>query len=284
MAIPASLLNATNAFPLWDTEPMTDAFTLTHPDNHAVVTHVSRPWLFHFAPPHPSPTARGVLIIPGGGYTQLMIDREGTAIATWLTTLNLPAFLLLHRFPSSTTPPQAPLDDAHRALALIHTHNLAPHGLGLCGLSSGGHLAAALLAAYPPSWTPPNPADVSPKFDFAIIAYAPISTNAKGRTVVAGKPPLEPPQKQALYNALQPDVQLRDNPPPTFIVYAGTDEVVPVANAYRLAQALGGKGGMVELHVFGDAPHGFGVDSVGLPVAAWPGLCEGWMRQVGVLG
>lgn len=98
------------------------------------------------------------------------------------------------------------------------------------------------------------------------------------------KAPLDPPEKQALYDALQPDVQLLDQPPPTFIVYAGNDEIVPVVNAYRLAEALGTKGAKVELHVFADAPHGFGLDTVGLPVEAWPGLCEGWMRQVGVLG
>lgn len=132
-------------------------------------------------------------------------------------------------------------------------------------------------------WTSPDSSSNIPKIDFAIIGYAPISTNAKGRTIVPDKAPLEPPEKQALYDTLQPDVQLLESVPPTFIVYAGNDEVVPVVNAYRLAEGLGNRGGQVELHVFADAPHGFGLDTEGLPVSAWPGLCEAWMVQKGIL-
>ncbi|KAK7190688.1 hypothetical protein DPSP01_006703 [Paraphaeosphaeria sporulosa] len=285
MANPATILNAYDAFPLWDTEPITSAFTLTYPNNHAVVTQVSRPWLFHFAPPPSASNGRAILVLAGGGYTQLMVGREGIAVAEWLSSLGFAAFVLVHRFPNAQSGPQAPLDDARRALTLIHEKGIAPNGIGICGLSSGGHLAAALLAAYPASWTTPAIATsgIVPSLTFAIIGYAPISTNAKGRTIVSNKAPLDPPEKQALYDALQPDVQLLDHAPPTFIVYAGNDEVVPVVNAYRLAEALGTKGTGVELHVFADAPHGFGVDTVGKPVEAWPGLCEGWMRQVGVL-
>ena len=70
-----------------------------------------------------------------------------------------------------------------------------------------------------------------------VIGYAPISTNASGRTIIADKPPLPPVEKQALYDALQPDAQLLAGPPPAFIVYAGNDPVVPVDNAHRLAGA-----------------------------------------------
>jgi acetyl esterase/lipase len=286
MANPATVLRASNAFALWDTEPITAAFTLTQSNDsldHAVVTHVDRPWLFHFAPQDTTSNGRGILILAGGGYTQLMVGREGRAVAKWLSSLGFHAFVLVHRFPTAQSSPQAPLDDARRALVLIHEKGLAAKGLGVCGLSSGGHLAASLLAAYPASWTAPAASANPPRIAFAIIGYAPISTNAPGRTVVPGKAPLEPPEKQALYDALQPDVQLRDGAPPTFIVYAGNDEVVPVVNAYRLAEGLGRHGAKVEVHVFADAPHGFGMDTVGLPVGAWPGLCESWMRQMEVL-
>ncbi|KAJ4292393.1 hypothetical protein N0V90_009055 [Kalmusia sp. IMI 367209] len=39
----------------------------------------------------------------------------------------------------------------------------------------------------------------------------------------------------------------------------------------------------VELHVSVDALHGFGVDTVGLPVSGWTESCEAWMRQMGFL-
>jgi dipeptidyl aminopeptidase/acylaminoacyl peptidase len=59
--------------------------------------------------------------------------------------------------------------------------------------------------------------------------------------------------------------------------------VVPVENAFRLHRALTEAGGAAELHVFADAPHGFALDTQGLPVSAWPRLCEAWLRQVGFL-
>ena len=121
------------------------------------------------------------------------------------------------------------------------------------------------------------------KADIMVIGYAPISTNASGRTIIADKPPLPPVEKQALYDALQPDAQLLPDPPPTFIVYAGNDPVVPVDNAHRLAGAWRDAGGRAELHVFADAPHGFALDTPDLPVSLWPRLCEAWLRQQGFL-
>ncbi|KAI0004439.1 alpha/beta-hydrolase [Xylariaceae sp. FL0662B] len=280
---PAAALAADFAWPLWDKQPIEGAFEIDHPDgilDKAVVTKVTRPWLFGFNPTK-NPNGRAVLVLSGGGYTQLMMGREGLAVARWLASLGFSAFVLVHRFPSAETGPQAPLDDARQALRRIDEGGSAPRGLGVCGLSSGGHLAAALLADYPAAWAPNT---ATPRPAFAIVGYAPISTNAAGRTVVPGKPPLEPPAKQALYDAVVPDEQLVCPAPPTFIVYSASDPVVPLVNAYRLAEGVGKADGAVELHVFADAPHGFSMDTEGLPVSRWPSLCEAWMQQQGFLG
>ncbi|RZM26181.1 MAG: alpha/beta hydrolase, partial [Sphingomonas sp.] len=68
-----------------------------------------------------------------------------------------------------------------------------------------------------------------------------------------------------------------------FIVYAGNDPVVPIENARRLHAAWQQAGGAAKLHVFGDAPHGFALDTKDMPVSVWPTLCEAWLRQVGFL-
>ncbi|KAJ4370036.1 hypothetical protein N0V83_005800 [Neocucurbitaria cava] len=285
-------INADIAWPLYDTEPLEGAFSLSTPNENidtAVVTSVRRPWLFGFKPQAPNTNAnnKAILICGGGGYVELMLGREGIQVARWLTSLGFTAFVLVHRFPNSETSAQAPLDDARRALSIIADKGFAEDGKGVavCGLSSGGHLAASLLASYPQTWSA-SKSQIEPqlpKIDFAIIGYAPISTNAAGRTIIKDKAPLPPKEKQELYDALQPDVQLKSPAPPTFIVYAGNDHVVPIVNAYRLAEGVAKEGGKVELHVFADAPHGFGVDTVGLPVSGWVGMCEAWLRQ-GVLG
>lgn len=243
----------------------------------AVVSAVDRPVLLGYAPE--TPNGRAMLVLGGGGYTALMAGREGVQVARWLNGLGYHAFVLVHRFPDADAGPSAPLDDALAAMAMIRASGLADAGLGVVGLSSGGHLAACLIADYPAQWGTAAPQ----RPDIVVVGYAPISTNAAGRTVIPDKPPLPPQEKQALYDALQPDLQLLPSPPPTFIVYAGNDPVVPVANAHRLDQALRAAGTAPELHIFADAPHGFALDTPGLPVSLWPALCAAWLRQQGFL-
>lgn len=245
------------------------------PADRAVVTTVTQPVLLEFAPQRPN--GRAMLVLGGGGYVALMAGREGVQVARWLTALGYRAFVLIHRFPDAVNGPFAPVDDAMAAMRLIREK---VRQVGVVGLSSGGHLAACLAARYPGDGAG---GDVATRPDVLVIGYAPISTNARGRTIVADKPPLPPAEKQELYDRLQPDAQLLPDPPPAFIVYAGNDPVVPVENARRLHAAWTGRGGSAELHVFADAPHGFALDTIGLPVSVWPALCEAWLRQTGFL-
>jgi acetyl esterase/lipase len=277
------MLGADDVWPLWADEPaVTFEDTLVAPAV-AVVTTVDQPVLLGFRAAKPN--GRAMLVLGGGGYTQLMAGREGVQVAAWLTGLGYHAFVLIYRFPNAANGIAAPLDDAREAMRLIRGSRLAPAGLGVVGLSSGGHLAACLAAAYPDEWTAPvsRHPDEPTRPDVMVMGYAPISTNAAGRTIIADKPPLPPVEKQAMYDRLQPDAQLLPSPPPAFIVYAGNDPVVPVENARRLHTAWQDAGGAAELHVFADAPHGFALDTQGLPVSIWPTLCESWLRQVGFL-
>ncbi|KAI8400498.1 hypothetical protein FOFC_19340 [Fusarium oxysporum] len=271
-----TMLDSDQSWPLWGNDSLDGAFDLDSPGDNAVVTKVHRPFLFGYRPSKPN--GRGILILGGGGYVQLMVGREGVAVAKWLNSLGFYAFVLVHRFPNSETGAQAPLDDGRRALKIMSESGLAPKGISICGLSSGGHLGAALLAEYPQVWTSPDPE--IPQIEFAVLGYGPISTNAAGRTIIENKPPLPPKEKQELYDVVQPDVQLRSPAPPVFIVYSNNDPVVPVVNAYRLAEGFTKGGAPIELHIFADAPHGFALDSPReLPVSKWPVMCEAWLRQ-----
>jgi acetyl esterase/lipase len=278
-------LNADYAWPLYGDEPIEGAFELDTASgiDGAVAKSVTRPWLFGFKPTVSASVRRAILVLGGGGYVELMVGREGVQVARWLAGLGFHAFVLIHRFPNKNTGSQAPVDDARRALNLIQEKGFAQGNLAVCGLSSGGHLAGSLLSEYPACWSNPDANSDLPKLDFAIIGYAPISTNAKGRQIIAHKPALEPPEKQALYDTVQPDAHLKRRVPPTFIVYAGNDPIVPVTNAYRLAEGITKAGAAVELHVFSDAPHGFALDTPGLPVSQWPVMCESWLKQAGFL-
>ncbi|HWU12681.1 MAG TPA: alpha/beta hydrolase [Caulobacter sp.] len=277
-------------FDVWGDEAREGlGFTLADPAAPRLdleVAAVERPQVLAFAPEVPNGGA--MLVLAGGGYTQLMLGKEGVEVALWLNSLGYHAFVLVHRFPDTASGPQAPVDDAIEAMRLIRTRSpglgVDIGRVGVLGLSSGGHLAACLAAAYPDAWTAPASAAPwhSPRPDALVVAYGPISTNAAGRAVVADKPPLSPPEKQALYEALQPDAALMAEPPPAFIVYAADDPVVPVENGLRLQRAYLNREGHAELHIFAQAPHGFALRTPNLPVGAWPILCARWLKVIGV--
>jgi acetyl esterase/lipase len=284
------MLNESFSWPLWpvhDGKPLpSDHSELAIEDpaapvNDRVVSDVFHPRVFAYVPKQSN--GRAALVLAGGGYTKLVVGKEDVEVAEWLASLGFHAFVLVHRFPCERFGSQAPVDDAIEAMRQIRARasefGLAPARIGVCGLSSGGHLAACLVARYPAEWRAPSSAHAqfTHRPDFLIIGYAPISTNATGRTLIQNKPPLPPPEKQALYEAMQPDVHLLDNPPPAFIVYSANDAVVPLENAYRLHKALLAKGGAAELHVFAGAPHGFALRETSLPAGAWPALCARWL-------
>jgi acetyl esterase/lipase len=263
------------------------AFLFQDPDapvHNRDINKVSHPRVLAYVPKKPNGSA--ALVLAGGGYTRLVVGYEGVEVAQWLCSLGVHAFVLVHRFPCAQHGVSAPVDDTIEALRQIRSRaaewDVDAQRIGVLGLSSGGHLASCLVSRYPTEWRAPESthAHVSSRPDFLIVGYAPISTNASGRTVVPNKPPLPPPEKQALYEAMQPDVQLLESPPPAFIVYSANDDVVPVENAYRLHRALLAKGGRAELHVFADAPHGFALREKKLPVAKWPELCAAWLLNL----
>jgi len=242
---------------------------------------VTRARVFGYVPRHPIGCA--ALVLAGGGYTKLVVGYEGVEVARWLNSLGIHAFVLVHRFPDAGGGPQAPVDDAIEAMRQLRARaaewGVRSDRIGAVGLSSGGHLAACLASNYPRRWRAPRSAfaHVAHRPDFLVVGYAPISTNAAGRTLIPDKPALPPPQKQALYDTLQPDAHLADDPPPLFVVYSAADPVVPVDNAFRLAGAWRAKGGRADLHVFAQGAHGFALREKTLPIREWPALCASWL-------
>ena len=290
------ILDESFSFALWpDALAHRDqpAFVLGNPDapvNDRDITDVFHPRVYGYAPL--APNGRAALVLAGGGYTKLVVGYEGVEVARWLNSLGFHAFVLVHRFPCARWSAegrggsQAPVDDAIEAMRQIRARRaewgIDEHGIGVVGLSSGGHLASCLVSNYPNDWRAPasTHANVDHRPDFLVVGYAPISTNATGRTIVANKAPLPPAEKQALYEAMQPDAQLAGAPPPAFVVYSAEDPVVPVENAYRLSSALRAKGGSVECHVFARGKHGFALREKELPIGQWPRLCGEWLGGI----
>ena len=81
------------------------------------VSGITRPTLTVFRPPNTK--GRGcVLVVPGGGYERVLLDREGFEIARWLSRRDITAYVLTYRLPGEgwAAGRDAPLQDVQRAI------------------------------------------------------------------------------------------------------------------------------------------------------------------------
>jgi acetyl esterase/lipase len=213
------------------------------------------------------------IVYAGGGYLQLMHDKEGVEVAHWLNTLGIEAWVLVHRLPGQADGGSGvwPFDIALRdgLAALDHLATLAPLPLLHVGLSSGGHLAG-VMACQPQA----------PLGCGAVIAYAPLNANHRDHKAPAGKPDYPPPEKQAFYDAWPIGITTEKHGlprMPVFLAYALHDTVVPVDHALNLVRALQQTGGDVDAHIFAKAPHGFALRELQGTHDQWPALAARWM-------
>ncbi|MBI5257814.1 MAG: prolyl oligopeptidase family serine peptidase [Burkholderiales bacterium] len=226
--------------------------------------------------------ARGrALVYAGGGYLQLVHDKEGLEIARWLNTLGLDASVVVHRLPGQADgrggvwPADIALQDGLRCLDHLHQADAlagrSPLPLLHVGLSSGGHLAG-VMACQPHALMACG----------ALIGYAPLNANHRRYKAPAGKPDYPPPEKQAFYDAWP--IGIAHEPQglpkmPLFLAYALHDAVVPVDHALNLLKAAQQTGIDVEAHIFPQAPHGFALRSLTGTHDQWPALAARWLEE-----
>jgi len=217
-------------------------------------------------------TGAAVVVFPGGGYSILAIDLEGTEVCDWLNSAGVTCVLLKYRVPGTGPYPKSPaaLEDAERTLRLVRQHaaewGIDPGRIGVLGFSAGGHLAAAISNLYGQKlYDPMDAADsLSCRPDFSVVIYP-------GYLALAD-------QDFAPNSAIIPT----KDTPPTFILQA-EDDPVHVENAVVYFMQLKKAGVAAELHVFAQGGHGYGLRPTDLPITHWPNLVETWMRTIKVL-
>jgi len=262
------------------------------------VANVTRPTMTVYSP-HGNNTGAAVVVFPGGGYQGLAIDLEGTEVCDWLTPKGITCVLLKYRvtdvgpYPKSGPYPESPmaLEDAQRAVGLLRFHaakwHIDPHKIGVLGFSAGGHLSAAISTHYGKRLYPAvDAADKeSCRPDFAVgifpghLSLLAAEWDAKQGTK---KFVIRHPATADKEIALNPDILVTSQTPPTFLLQAEDDPVDNVDNSLAYYFALKKAGVPVELHLYAHGGHAFGLRRTEFPITAWPQLVETWLATIGM--
>ena len=238
------------------------------------VSNVSRPTITVYSPKEKN-TGAAFVVFPGGGYKRLAIDLEGTEICDWLASRGISAVLLKYRVPTVGVGPyrESPsaLQDAQRAVGLVRFHaaewRIDPHKIGVIGFSAGGHMVAALSSHFDKRLYPGiDAADKeSCRPDFAIALYP-------GHLWI----------KDKMFE-LNPNLPVTRQTPPTFLLQAEDDPVDSVNNSLVYFAALKNAGVPVEIHLYAEGGHAYGLRRTKFPITEWPKLVEKWLGTIGMI-
>jgi len=255
--------------------------------HYSAILDVSQPTMTIYSP-HGKNTGAAVVVLPGGGFASLAIDLEGTEVCDWLTSRGITCILLKYRVPSEPhdwrcddgkavgipCPPDdlatstRSLEDLQRTIGLVRLHakewHIDPHKIGVMGFSAGGYLAA----------------EISTKFQQRLYAAVDDADNESARPDFAV---LVYPGHLATDNdSLNPNVPVSSTTPPTFVVQAENDEMDGVNQSLVYYAALEKAGVKVEMHLYAEGGHAFGLRRNSFPITDWPRLVEAWLHTIGM--
>jgi acetyl esterase/lipase len=266
-AMQADTANAENIHLLWpDTPGLNSSDGLgneAQKRGKTMLTGVQTPHLrLYEAPVSPSPSP-AVLLVPGGGYNQLVTSIH-EPIAAWLQEQGIRPFLLAYRCPSDRKNPKGPEQDIQRAMRILRAHaqawNIDPRRIGVLGSSAGGNLAVRASVSSRINTYPPTDAtdrlDAMP--DFSILLY-PAWVGHRGT------------------GGLSQWVEVRPEYGPTFITAARDDKHFGSSPPY--GAALREAGVPVKELYFDQGGHGFTLrEPPG--ISTWPEACLAFLKQM----
>jgi endo-1,4-beta-xylanase len=252
------------------------------------VTHY--PSIYVFLPSKQKATGAAMVVAPGGGHRQLVMEKEGWEIADWLNDRGIAAFVLKYRLArvegSKYTLQKEVYADAARSMRLVRSRakewGVDESRIGFIGFSAGGEVAGMIGTKFDAG--DPNASDpierLSSRPDFNVLIYPfyrPGSVPFKPGERPSGSPALMPIVQNA-------DFQVTDNTPPTFMVCTSDDpsHVVPTVDFYLELEAHKIP---AEMHIYEYGEHGFGLRKTkkpGSPVETWPARLADWLAARGI--
>jgi acetyl esterase/lipase len=215
-----------------------------------------------------------VLVLPGGGFQHLAVDKEGYDVARWLCLLGAAAIVVKYRTTTkdhAATRGRAAIDDreaaiaaalqdTQRAIRVVRSRaqewRVDPTKIGVLGFSAGGYLVAEAATRWDEGH--PDALDrverASCKPDYLGLLYPEIPEGVEDRVT--------------------------SETGPAFIVQAGDDFLDPVKHALRFYAALRQAQVPAEMHLYAQGGHGFGLGVHGGAAASWPERFAAWLEVV----
>jgi len=221
-------------------------------------------------------TGKAVIIIPGGGYGLVAMYHEGYDLAKVLANQGITSAVLKYRLPnpqSSDRPDLVPLTDARRALKMLRgkaeEYGFQRDKVGLIGFSAGSHLATVASL-----W---ECEDEEEKPDFTALIYgvtnlSEMNQNWLESSLYFRKLTEEEVEQNQLLDWVSKDA------PPAFLVHAYDDDTCKVEESILYAQKLFEQNVSVEMHLFPEGGHGFGMGRKEEGTDRWVGLFINWLN------
>lgn len=230
---------------------------------------VKTPQAHVYLPPSNLRTGASVVVCPGGGFSILAWDLEGTEVAQWLCGRGIAAVVLKYRVPTRTQSPAwlAPAQDLQRTIAIVRANaqdwSLDPNKVGALGFSAGGSTVVHAAFSAKRLYESVDQSDEQP--------YVP----NRVMLIYSGGLP-ESGQSESIQ-----DWQITESSPPIFMVHT-FDDFVPVLGTTNLFQIAKKAGVNTELHIFDAGGHGYGLrHDPEFPVSKWHHLCSDWLKRAG---
>ena len=148
--------------------------------------------------------------------------------------------------------------------------------IGVMGFSAGGHLASTVGTHFDKSHIE-NLENISLRPDFMLLINPVISFTDSIGHIGSRENLLGKNASDEQIRLFSNEYQINNSTPPAFLVHAGPDVVVPVANSLEFYRQLRENDVSGELHIYSKGEHGF----LTYPTfEEWFGRLTSWMKRM----